>query len=133
MQRIFNIIAVFKEYFVFALLVILSLILLSNNDNRQIRSIRSYTVGFIGLMQNAFSAFPNILLEEENSVLRQLNVNLTDEVSRLRESRLENDRLREMLALKERSAFRLVTGEVVAKNRSFSATQSPSTKANKTA
>jgi rod shape-determining protein MreC len=117
MQRIFNIIAVFKEYFVFALLIIFSLVLLSNNDNRQIRSIRAYTIGFIGLMQNAFSAFPNILrLEEENKVLRQLNVNLTDEVSRLREARLENDRLREMLALKDRSAFRLIAAEVVAKN-----------------
>lgn len=107
----------FKEYAALILLIILSLLLLSNNDNRQIRSIRSYTVGFIGVLQDALSVIPNVIqLKRENAVLRQLNVNLSDEVSRLREARLENLRLRATLGLKERSPFNLITADVVGKS-----------------
>ena len=117
MHRLFDIIRFFKEYFVFALLVLLSISLISNNDNHQIRAIRSYTVGAIGLMQNTLSLIPNIFqLQEENRILRQLNVNLTDEVSRLREARLENMRLRSLLNLKERSPFHLLPADIVGKN-----------------
>lgn len=117
MQRLFNIIRLFKEYVFLAVLVILSLVLLSLNDNRQIRAIRSTTVGAIGIMQSALSIFPNVFaLERENELLRELSVNLSDEVSRLREARLENMRLREMLALKERTPFRLVAADIVGKS-----------------
>lgn len=116
MQRLFNIVRAFKEYVVLALLTIFSLVLLSLNDNPQIRTIRAYTVGFIGLFQNATSVIPNIFaLERENQLLREQNVSLTDEVSRLREARLENERLREMLGLKERSPYRLIAADVVGK------------------
>jgi rod shape-determining protein MreC len=117
MQRLVNIILLFKEYFVLTLLVIFSLILLSSNDNVQIRAIRSYTVGFVGLFQEGLSIIPNVFeLRRENEILRQLNVNLSDEVNRLREARLENIRLRTMLSLKERNDFKLVTADIVGKS-----------------
>jgi rod shape-determining protein MreC len=117
MQRLLSIILLFKEYFVVALLIVTSLILLSFNDNVQIRAIRSYTIGFIGIIQDAVSIVPNILeLKRENEILRQLNVNLSDEVNRLREARLENMRLRAMLGMKEKSEFKLVPGDIVGKS-----------------
>lgn len=117
MQRLFAIVRLFKEYVVLALLVILSFILLSLNDNTQIRTIRSYTIGIVGVLQNAISIVPNVFaLQRENEILRQQNVMLADEVSRLREARLENARLREVLGLRERSALRLIPGEVVGKS-----------------
>ena len=117
MQRLVNIILLFKEYFVLALLIIFSLILLNSNDNVQLRAIRSYTVGFVGLFQDALSIIPNVFeLKRENEILRQLNVNLSDEVNRLREARLENIRLRAMLNLKERVEFKLVTADIVGKS-----------------
>ena len=73
MQRLFAIIQLFKEYFVLALLIIISLILLSSNDNAQIRAIRSYTIGSIGFLQNAFSIIPNVFeLKRENEILSLL-------------------------------------------------------------
>ncbi|MFI5251858.1 MAG: rod shape-determining protein MreC [Bacteroidota bacterium] len=117
MLRLFDIIRFFKEYFIFTLLVLISFWLLSINDNTQVRAIRSYTVGAIGLLQNAFSAIPNVFqLREENRILRELNVNLTDEVSRLREARLENVRLRSLLNLRDRSPFHLLPADIVGKN-----------------
>jgi rod shape-determining protein MreC len=116
MQRLLNILRLFKEYVVLALLTIVSLVLLSLNDNPQVRTIRAYTIGAVGMFQDIVSALPNIFaLEKENTILRQQNVNLTDEVSRLREARLENTRLREMLRLREHSRHRLIAAEVVGK------------------
>ena len=117
MQRLVNIILLFKEYFVLALFIIFSLILLGSNDNVQLRAIRSYTVGFVGLFQDALSIIPNVFeLKRENEILRQLNVNLSDEVNRLREARLENIRLRAMLVLKERVEFKLIAADIVGKS-----------------
>ena len=117
MQRFLNIILAFKEYFVLALLIIASLIILSANDNRQLRSIRSTTVGVVGFFQRAVSVIPNVFeLQRENAILRQLNIDLSDEVSRLREARLENRRLRQMLNLKEEGAYPLIPAEVVGKS-----------------
>ncbi len=117
MQRLFSIILLFKEYVILAFLLVLSLILLGANDNRQIRAVRSYTVGFIGILQDAVSVIPNVIdLKKENATLRQLNVNLSDEVSRLREARLENIRLRQMLGMKEQSPCGLITADVVGKS-----------------
>ena len=117
MQRLLDIFGLFKEYFVLALLVLVSLLLLNTNDNRQIRAIRSYTVGFIGALQSTVAILPNLFeLQKENEILRKLNVNLNDEVSRLREARLENFRMRELLKLKEQSPLDLLAADVVGKN-----------------
>jgi rod shape-determining protein MreC len=117
MQRLYQLFLLFKEYFVFSFLVLLSIILLVSNDNTQIRYIRSLTVGTIGAFQSAFSFIPNIVeLQSENALLKKMNVDLADEVNRLRESRLENMRLRSMIGLKESSQVNLIAGKVVGKN-----------------
>lgn len=117
MRKLANIILALREYFVFVFLVVVSLVILASNDNVQIRAIRSYTVGLVGLLQDAVSVIPNVMeLKRENDILRQLNVNLSDEVSRLRESRLENIRLRTMLGLRERNPMKFVTADVVGKS-----------------
>lgn len=117
MQRLINILISLREYLTLMILIVVSLVLLGFNDNRQIRAMRSYTVGFVGLMQNAVSIVPNVFeMKRENDVLRQLNVNLSNEVSLLREARLENIRLRGMLGLKEHSPFTLIPADVVGKS-----------------
>lgn len=117
MQRLVDILIAFREYLVLALLIIISLILLGGNDNSQVRAIRSYTVGFVGVMQNVLAVIPNVIeLKRENEILRQLNINLSDEVNRLREARLENHRLREMLHLKEERPYPLIPADVVGKS-----------------
>ncbi len=117
MQRLIEILILFKEYVVFALLTVFSLFLLSINDNPQMRAVRSYTIGAVGIAQNALSIVPNIFeLRSENAVLRQLNVDLSNEVNLLREARLENVRLRSMLEMKQRSPHTLISADVVGKS-----------------
>jgi len=117
MQRLLNILTQFKEYVVLVLLVVVSLILLGANDNVQIRAIRTATVGVVGIFQRALAVIPNVFeLKRENEILRQQNVNLSDEVNRLREARLENIRFRNLLGLREERPLALVAGDVISKS-----------------
>lgn len=116
-QRLYQYFFLFKEYVLLVVLVSISLALLVVNDNAQIRQIRSLTVGTLGVIQKTFSFLPNLsALQQENELLRKVNVNLSDEVNQLRESRLENIRLRSMIALRETSSVKLTAAKVVAKN-----------------
>ncbi|MBP1646569.1 MAG: mreC [Bacteroidetes bacterium] len=116
-KRLFEIVQLFKEYFLLALFLVASIALLTFNENQQIRAIRSVAVASVGFLQDALSFIPNYFdLRRENKVLRELNLTLADEVSRLREGRLENIRLRQLLALKERGVYTYVSANVVGKN-----------------
>jgi rod shape-determining protein MreC len=116
-KRLYDILLLFKEYFVVAFFLLTSVVLLAVNDAPQIRVIRSYTVVAVGLLQDTFSFIPNYFdLRSDNESLRAMNLSLSDEVSRLREGKLENLRLRQMLELKERAEFRTISAGVVGKN-----------------
>ncbi len=117
MRTLLNILIAFKEYVLLILFLVISMILLAGNDNRQLKAVRATTVGFLGYVQDAVSVIPNVFtLQRENEILRELNVNLSDEVSRLRESRIENSRLRALLGLHEEAPFKLVAADVVGKS-----------------
>lgn len=117
LKRLYDIATLFKEYFLFAFLVIVSLFLLSVNDNAQIRALRSMAIASIGFTQDIVRIIPNYLdLRRENHALRELNLTLSDEVSRLREARLENLRLHALIGLKDRPRPGYVAANVVGKS-----------------
>jgi rod shape-determining protein MreC len=113
-KRAYDIILWYKEYFLLALYVTLSLGLLASNEGEQVRAIRSNLLVVTGALQEIFGIIPNYFaLREENHALREQNLTLTEEVSRLREARLENIRLTRLLGLKERPAFQYIAAHVV--------------------
>lgn len=115
-KRVYDVLSMFKEYVLFGVLLLVSVGLLTQNDSSQIRALRSLAVGTVGFMQEAFAFIPNFFdLQRENRVLRELNLSLTDEVSRLREGKLENIRLRRLLDLKERGEYRYLSANVLGK------------------
>jgi rod shape-determining protein MreC len=117
MRRLYEFVFLFKEYLVVGVLLAVSVMLLALNDDSQIRTIRSVTVLSVGMLQDAMGIIPNYFdLRRENHVLRELNLTLADEVNRLREARLENLRLRQLLGLKEREEFGFVAANVIGKN-----------------
>ena len=117
MRRIVDIIVFYKEYFVLGSCIIISILLLASNENRQIRSIRSMTVASLGVLQDAFGFIPNYFdLREENNILREQNLKISDELSRLREASMENARLRGLLDLKARTSYAYRSANVVGKN-----------------
>lgn len=105
-----------KEYIIFSVIVIISFVLMFQNENIQIRFIRAIAVSVIGTVQSGFSVIPNIFaLERENKSLRETNINLSKEISTLKEAKLENLRLRQMLEFKQRTNYNVVTGKVIGK------------------
>jgi rod shape-determining protein MreC len=116
-QRLYEFVFLFKEYLVVGVLLAVSVTLLALNDDPQIRTIRTVAVVSVGTLQDAVGIIPNYFdLRRENHVLRELNLTLADEVNRLREARLENLRLRQLLGLKERGEFGFVAANVIGKN-----------------
>jgi rod shape-determining protein MreC len=117
MRRLYEFVFLFKEYLVAGVLLAVSVTLLALNDDSQIRTIRTVAVMSVGTLQDALGIIPNYFdLRRENHVLRELNLTLADEVNRLREARLENLRLRQLLGLKERGEFGFVAANVIGKN-----------------
>jgi rod shape-determining protein MreC len=117
LQRLYDIFYQFKEYAVLAALIAASLILLALNDNPQMKRLRSVATISFGLLQEQVVFIPEYFsLESENQLLRRTNIELADEASRLREAKLENMRLRQLLGLKKQLPFDVVAGQVIGKN-----------------
>lgn len=106
-----------KEYLILSLLIVISLILLFSNDNSQVRFLRAVAVGFIGVVQNTLSAVPNVFeIQKENEFLREKNIELSNEISALKEARLENLRLTKILTLKEKNIPGVIIARIVNKS-----------------
>jgi rod shape-determining protein MreC len=116
-ERIYDTLYEYKEYAIFAGLVVLSLLLLAINDTVQIKRIRSESAIVFGFLQQGVNIIPEYFgLHGENELLRKTNIDLADETQRLREAKLENFRLRELLKIKDQSTYPLIAAKVVAKN-----------------
>jgi rod shape-determining protein MreC len=126
MQKVFNFFLRFKEYLILIVIIFISLILIYQNNNFQLKQIRASSVQVIGFLQENFSSFFNaiwiphiISISKENTLLHEYNLVLSEEVSRLREASLENVRLRTLLNFKQSSSYNLVSAKVVGKSLSF--------------
>ncbi|MBK8550227.1 MAG: rod shape-determining protein MreC [Ignavibacteria bacterium] len=106
-----------KEYLILSLLIVVSLILIFSNDNSQVRFLRAVGVGFVGAIQSGMSAVPNVFeIEKENEFLREKNIELSNEVSALKEAKLENLRLTKSLGLKDKNISGVVIAKIVNKS-----------------
>jgi len=106
-----------KEYLILTLLIILSLIMIFSNDNTQIRFLRAVAISTFGTFQSGLSAIPNVFeLERENEYLREKNIKLSNEISNLKESKLENIRLTKLLNLRQNNELGVVSASIVNKS-----------------
>jgi len=120
LQRFYDILYEFREYVILTGLVVLSIFLISLNDNPQIKQIRTISTVVFGMTQEKLSFIPAYFgLKSENELLRHVNIELADETQRLREAKLENLRLRQLLELKSQLPYTFTAGRVVNKNLSL--------------
>ncbi len=116
-KRVYDVILLFKEYAVLTGLLIVSLVLMALTDNVQIKHIRGVATVALGIVQEQLAFIPRYFgLRSENDLLRRMNIDLADEVNQLREARLENIRLRELLGLKQTLPYKLIGAKVVGKD-----------------
>lgn len=106
-----------KEYLILTLFVVISLVLIFNNDNTQIRFLRAFAIGFVGTLQSGVSAVPNVFeLQSENKYLREKNIELANDVASLKEAKLENIRLSKLLTLKDKNVLGIISAKIVNKS-----------------
>lgn len=116
MHRVKRIIKDYKEYFTFVALVIISLILISSSDISRLGGFRTVVIGTIGWMQSAFSWIPDTgALKSENKTLRELNLQLNNEVSKMRISIIENKKLKALIKLKSEIKYETISADVIGK------------------
>ncbi len=122
MKKLGQLILNLKEYLILSVLIIFSLAFIFSNDNTQIRFLRAIAVGMFGTVQSGISSIPNVFeLQEENKILRENNIRLSNEVANLKEARLENIRLTKLLSFKESSGLGLISARIV--NKSITGTR----------
>lgn len=114
MQNFIEFIIKYKNYISFVALVVISLALVSMGNVNKIGGMRTVIVGSMGFLQNAFSWIPNPkAIKNENQALRELNLQLSTEVTRMRDATVENKSLRALLGFKPPAEFPITTVEVV--------------------
>lgn len=107
----------FKEYIVLVILLIVSLILLSQNNSQGIQKVRSIAFGTFASVTSIFTDVFNISnLKTENENLRRTNAEMMLHLSKLREYAIVNEDLKGLLALKDSSKFPLIPATIVSKS-----------------
>jgi len=120
LQRLYDSLYEFREYVILAGLVVFSIFLMVLNDKPQIKQIRTISTVVFGVMQEKLSFIPSYFgLKSENELLRRNNIELADEAQRLREAKLENLRLRQLLEMKSQLPYTFKAGRVINKNLSL--------------
>jgi rod shape-determining protein MreC len=105
-----------REYFTLIAAIIVSLFCLFNNDKQQIDAIRAFLIDRFAVLQEKVSWARNLMeLNRDNAELRWRATQMMLENSQLRESLLENYRLRQMLEYRGRSPWQLRASRVIAK------------------
>ncbi len=109
----------FKEYIILAVLVIISLFIISQNRSPAVQRVRAVAFGTFASVTSIVSDVFNIKsLKKENEQLRQTNAKLMLQLSKLREAALINDELKNLLAFRDTSGYPLIPANVVSKSLS---------------
>jgi len=106
----------FKEFIVLTSLLILSLIIMSLNDNSNLRNIKLFALGGFAainsIVSNAGSYFENTNYVTE---LEQKNAKLMLEVNQLREYALENKEWKDLFSFSEQTNYKVVHAKIVSR------------------
>jgi len=112
--RIF--LAKFKEYIALVVLLILSLILITLNNNSEVKNIRLFSLGLFASINSGIINLGTLFEDKvyiEN--LEKNNAELMLQINQLRNFGLENERLNNFLLFKNDSEFELLTAKIVSR------------------
>lgn len=113
-QKIYDFFIKFRDYIVFTSLVVMSIGMISLGDFSSIGGMRASIVALVGFINEHIFILPNIsALQKENQILRELNVELSNEITRNYLAEKENIELRKLLDLKQKSKKQLIFCDVV--------------------
>ena len=117
MQRVYAFLGEKRTYVVLAIAVVFSLGLMAMGPSQKLSLSRGVTLGFLKAGHWLFSWPMDISgLRYQNEVLREQNLRISMELLKLREARLENARLRELLNFRNRESGSYLAAKVIARD-----------------
>jgi len=106
-----------KDYIVLTVLLVISILIILNNNQPQVNWIRSNVLNLFGNWQKTVgSIYQYRALKFENEILRERLALLSFENSLMEEAVLENRRLRNLLNFKGKSEFDLIPASLISSN-----------------
>jgi rod shape-determining protein MreC len=117
MQKVYEFLGEKRSYLVLAVAVATSLGMMAISPSEKLGLSRGVALGFLEAGHWLFSWPMDISgLRYENQVLREQNLRISMELLKLREARLENARLRELLNFKNRELGPYLAAKVIARD-----------------
>lgn len=106
----------FKEYIVLVFLLVLSLILITTNENDKVKNIRLFSLGLFASVNSTLIGI-GTYFEDTNYIesLERNNADLMLQINQLREYALENDELNDILKFKTETQYQLITAKIVSR------------------
>ncbi len=106
-----------KEYLVLIILLIISFVLLSQNNSAGVQRVRSIAFGTFASVTSVFTDIFNVSnLKKQNEELRKTNAEMMLQISKLREYGILNTELKGLLSLKDSTNFPLIPATIVSKS-----------------
>jgi len=116
-QLLFEFIRAFRDYIVFTVLASVCIVVILNSNEPPVRLLRSATVFTFATLQSSSTRISNLFSPRaDESILRDINVELLEEVMQLRRLQQENLELRRKIGFRERSSYPLIPAEIIGKN-----------------
>ncbi|HEX9973219.1 MAG TPA: rod shape-determining protein MreC [bacterium] len=107
----------YRDYLILVMLIIIALIIISSNHNRQIEYFKMTMVGCTSAVQEKWIAANDYLdLKQKNQQVQSENIRLALENSFMYEMELENQRLRELIGFKQQHEMKLIAAQVIGKD-----------------
>jgi rod shape-determining protein MreC len=114
LQRTYLFFVNFRDYIVFTALAVMSFSMISLGDFTSIGGLRATVVTVVGYINEHILIIPNITaMRQENQVLRELNMDLSTEVTQNFLAEKENSQLRKLLDLPKKIGRPIVFADVV--------------------
>lgn len=106
-----------RDWILLAVLLSLSLYVMFTKNDPLVRAVRAQALSVTASVESTFAWVGRYFRAlEENSELRRQNIELSSEVARSREARIQNTHLRRMLNLRDSLGYELRAARVIAKD-----------------
>ena len=104
----------YREYIILISSILISLVLLSLNDNKQIEYFKMWMLGMLGTVQEEWAGVNQYFyLTHKNKELQLENMKLALENSSMYEIKLENERLKNLIGFRDINELNLVAARVI--------------------
>lgn len=106
-----------RDWVILSMLLVGSVAMMLTQNDPLLRGLRGVALESTSWIEARFAWIGRFIgAIEENEVLRRDNIELSSQLARLREARLENEKLQRLLALQDTTAYQMVAARIVGKD-----------------